>query len=192
MTQPAKVLASRHVRNLCKRAGRGRYALRNRLIVLLSYKAGLRACEIAGLDWSMVLTAKAHVAASLTIAGTIAKNGRGRRIPVHPELRDALHAHHKACGKPIAGPVVRSQRGANMTARSIVNWFAELYDELGLDGCSSHSGRRTFIINAARLVSKTGGSLRDVQELAGHSALSTTERYIEGDRDAQRKLVRML
>ena len=79
-----------------------------------------------------------------------------------------------------------------MTARSIVNWFAELYDELGLDGCSSHSGRRTFITNAARLVSKTGGSLRDVQELAGHSALSTTERYIEGDRDAQRKLVRML
>ena len=79
-----------------------------------------------------------------------------------------------------------------MRPRSIVNWFTVIYAELGLIGCSSHSGRRTFITTAARLVSKTGGSLRDVQELAGHSALTTTERYIEGDRDAQRKLVRML
>ena len=104
MTQPAKVLASRHVRNLCKRAGRGRYALRNRLIVLLSYKAGLRACEIAGLDWSMVLTAKAHVAASLTIAGTIAKNGRGRRI--QSTLNCVTHCMliTKLAASPLQGP----------------------------------------------------------------------------------------
>lgn len=79
-----------------------------------------------------------------------------------------------------------------MTPRSIVNWFAAIYAELGYVGCSSHSGRRTFVTQAARLVAKAGGSLRDVQELAGHRALSTTERYIEGDREAQRKLVRLL
>ncbi len=79
-----------------------------------------------------------------------------------------------------------------MTPRGIVNWFAATYAELGLIGCSSHSGRRTFITRAARLVSKTGGSLRDVQELAGHSNLTTTERYIEGDRAAQRKLIRLI
>ena len=81
---------------------------------------------------------------------------------------------------------------AHFTPRGIVNWFAAAYEDAGFEGCSSHSGRRTFITNAARLVSKTGGSLRDVQELAGHSALTTTERYIECDRDAQRKLVRLL
>lgn len=192
MTQPAKVLAPRHVRTLCKRAGRGRYALRNQLIVLLSFKAGLRACEIAGLEWSMVLTPSGRVAASITVAGSIAKNGKGRRIPVHPELREAMEALHQELGRPNTGPVVMSQRGAHMTPRSVVNWFASIYNELGYDGCSSHSGRRTFITNAARLVSKTGGSLRDVQELAGHSALTTTERYIMGDRDAQRRLVRLL
>jgi integrase/recombinase XerD len=79
-----------------------------------------------------------------------------------------------------------------MTARGIVNWFAAHYRHLGLEGCSSHSGRRTFITRTARLIAKVGGSLKDVQELAGHRALSTTERYIAGDRDAQRKLVRML
>jgi integrase/recombinase XerC len=79
-----------------------------------------------------------------------------------------------------------------MTARSIVNWFHRAYAELGLNGCSSHSGRRTFITRSARAIAKVGGSLRDVQELAGHRALSTTERYIVGDRDAQRKLVSLI
>jgi integrase/recombinase XerD len=79
-----------------------------------------------------------------------------------------------------------------MTAGSVVNWFGRLYRELDLIGCSSHSGRRTFITNSARLLAKTGGSLRDIQELAGHQAITTTERYIQGDRDAQRKLIALL
>ena len=79
-----------------------------------------------------------------------------------------------------------------MTARSVVNWFRATYAELGFAGCSSHSGRRTFITRSARLLARTGGSLRDIQELVGHRDLATTQRYIEGDRDAQRKLIRLL
>jgi integrase/recombinase XerD len=75
---------------------------------------------------------------------------------------------------------------------SIVNWFAIAYQAVGLEGCSSHSGRRTFITRAARLVHKAGGSLRDVQLLAGHRSIQTTQRYIDGDSDAQRKLVSMI
>lgn len=192
MSQAAKVLAPVDVRRLLRCAGRSRHSARDKLIILLSFKAGLRACEIAGLDWSMALSADGRVAPSLSIAGTIAKNGRGRRIPIHPELRAALRECHMVQGQPKFGPVVRSQRGGHFTPRSIVNWFATLYDDAELDGCSSHSGRRTFITSAARMVAKTGGSLRDVQELAGHRSLTTTERYIEGDRDAQRKLVKLL
>jgi integrase/recombinase XerD len=161
-------------------------------MVMLSFKAGLRACEIAGLDWSMVLTPHGKVGPLLFIGDSIAKNGRGRRLPIHPELKTLLPQLHAKVGKPARGPVIRSQKGGYMTARSVVNWFRRLYDELELEGCSSHSGRRTFITQSARLVSKAGGSLRDVQELAGHRSLSTTELYIEGDRDAQRKLMRML
>jgi integrase len=64
--------------------------------------------------------------------------------------------------------------------------------EHGLRGCSSHSGRRTFVTRAARIVHKAGGSLRDVQLLAGHRSIQTTQRYIDGDSDAQRKLVSMI
>jgi integrase/recombinase XerC len=192
MGTPAKVLAPGQVRRLQARSGRGRYACRNRAVVLLSFKSGLRACEIAGLDWSMVLAPGGLVGPWLMIGDTIAKNGRGRRIPLHRDLKGALEKLHRQYGRPQHGPVIRSQKGGHMTPRSVVNWFKRLYMELDLAGCSSHSGRRAFITQSARLASKAGGCLRDVQELAGHRALTTTERYIEGDRDAQRKLVQML
>jgi len=71
----------------------------------------------------------------------------------------------------------------------IVNAFWHWYRALGFDGCSSHSGRRTFITNAARNISRFGGSLRDVQALARHSSLSMTQMYIEIDSEAMRKVV---
>jgi integrase len=71
-------------------------------------------------------------------------------------------------------------------------WFHRLYADLGFTGASSHSGRRTFITRAAKKIVEAGGSLRDVQELAGHSSLATTQRYIQGDTDAKRKVVGMI
>jgi integrase len=105
-------------------------------------------------------------------------------------VADALSAWRRATAG--SGHVVRSERGGPMTALSIVIWFKKAYQYVGLEGCSSHSGRRTFITRAARLVHHAGGSLRDVQLLAGHRSIQTTQRYIDGDTDAQRKLVSMI
>jgi integrase len=79
-----------------------------------------------------------------------------------------------------------------MRPSSIVNWFRRLYRDLGLAECSSHSGRRTFITYAARLVSKVGGSLRDVQELAGHRSIEQTQTYIDDNERAKRRLIALL
>ena len=119
-----------------------------------------------------------------------AKISGGRVIPVHPELRETLSDLRTET--EAAGPVVRSQRGGPITPVSIVNWFAKAYRAIGLQGCSSHSGRRTFITRAARLVHHAGASLRDVQLMAGHRWIQTTQRYIDGDTDAQRKLVSLI
>ena len=192
MRQRAKALEPDDVRLLRALVARHRHPQRDDVIVLLSFKAGLRACEVAGLRWSMVLNSRHRVSAQLRVGGGIAKGGSPRNIPIHGGLAAALRRLHRLHGQPRDGPVIASERGGNMTARSIVNWFHDAYHELGLVGCSSHSGRRTFITGAARLLATTGGSLRDVQELAGHRSLTTTERYIQGDRAAQRKLIARL
>jgi len=186
----AKLLCASEVAKLLKKVRYGRHSERDRVILLLSLKAGLRAGEIAKLTWPMVLTPSGQVSGAIELYDSVAKRGGGRTIPLHPELRKALVKLQPS--KRFDGPVVRSERGGYMKPTSIVNWFAQLYQKLGLEGCSSHSGRRTFITHAARNVHRVGGSLRDVQQLAGHRSIVMTQRYIEGDTKAQRALVRII
>jgi integrase len=187
----AKILSADHIDDLLFFAERSRHPLRNRLIVLLSVKAGLRAAEIAKLTWDMILDASGDVGAIVAVQDRIAKKRGGRSIPLHNDLRQALIEARELCDGQ--GPIVRSERGRGaMTPLSIVNFFGCAFKQLGFDGCSSHSGRRTFITKAARAVHHAGGSLRDVQILAGHRSIQTTQRYIDGDSDAQRKLIAMI
>ena len=187
----AKILSLGDVNDLLVFASCTRHPLRNRVIVLLAAKTGLRAVEIAQLTWDMVLDPTGNVGSVVELRDAAAKNGSGRLIPVHPDLRQALTAYRRLSTG--SGPVIRSERGGGaMTPLSIVVWFNRAFRNIGLHGCSSHSGRRTFITRAARLVHKAGGSLRDVQLLAGHRSIQTTQRYIDGDTDAQRKLVAMI
>src|SRR5579863_480500 len=186
----AKTLSTDHIDDLLLFAEHSRHPQRNRLIVLLSVKAGLRAAEIAKLTWDMVLSPSGEVGGTIELQDKIAKKGGGRSIPIHADLRRALvAAKQQGLDK---GPVIQSQQGGAMTPLSIVVWFHRAFKALDLQGCSSHSGRRTFITRAARLAHKAGGSLRDVQLLAGHQSIQTTQRYIDGDSDAQRKLVSLI
>lgn len=179
----SKSIIDRCLRLLAKRQA----ADRDRVIFLLSIRAGLRACEIAGLDWSMVTDANGRVGRVMVIEDAIAKKRGGRRIPIDTELRAALAALGRYRRR--SGPLIRSSRGGAMRANSIVNWFVLLFAEVGAVGCSSHSGRRTFITHAARNAHRAGASLRDVQLLAGHRSIEVTQGYIDGDSDAQRRLV---
>ena len=187
----AKILSDTDVQDLLFYASTSRYPQRNIVIVLLSIKAGLRAGEIAKLTWDLVLDSRGEVGTVIELRDHAAKKQSGRLIPIHLGLRRALMEWRSMTGS--TGPVIRSERsGGAMRPISVVMWFAAAYRARGLEGCSSHSGRRTFITRAARVVHKAGGSLRDVQLLAGHRSLKTTERYIDGDTDAQRRLVALI
>ena len=88
--------------------------------------------------------------------------------------------------------VVRTERSIKTSPQSIVNLFQRWYRDMNFIGCSSHSGRRTFITNLSKKLSIVGGTLRDVQGLVGHKNLQTTQRYIEIDTDCQRQLVNLI
>jgi integrase len=172
-----------------------KHADRNRLIVLLSFKAGLRAKEIAALKWSMVMKADGEIGDHMHLTNEASKGKSGRIIALNKELKKQLIKVKEIDGIDIADAkksVIQTQRGQGTSAQVIVNVFAEWYRKLGFIGCSSHSGRRSFITQAARKASLVGGSLRDVQALAGHASLTTTSRYIETDAEAQSKLVNIV
>ena len=183
----AKILTEPTVRRALATLHRRDNEIRNQVIILLSLRAGLRACEIAGIEWEMVLDPNGRVGRCLTIPDRIAKKGSGRRLPLHPELRRALQTLARQSTKQ--GPIIVSRRGGHMRPNSVVNWFVALFAQIRAEGCSSHSGRRTFITHAARNAHKAGASIRDVQILAGHRSIEVTQAYIDGDSDAQRRLV---
>ena len=191
----AKVLTPGDLRRLLALTGRGKFPERDRVMVLLTVRAGLRAREVAGLKWSMVSDANGRIASSVEVRDEIAKRGSGRRVPMHPQLHKALAAWRDQQAAEHLHPdavVIRSLKGGAMRAKSVVNWFIALCRDAGLAGASSHSGRRTFITRAARAAHRAGASIRDVQMLAGHRSIETTQGYIDGDTDAQRRLVRAL
>ena len=186
----AKILSIADVGDMLAFASCTRHPLRNAVIVLLSAKAGLRAGEIANLTWEMVADANGRIGGFIELCDQAAKKCSGRSIPLHPDLIAALATWRQVA--PPSDYVIASERGGRMRPLSIVVWFNRAFKNIGLKGCSSHSGRRTFVTRAARIVHKTGGSLRDVQLLAGHRSIQTTQRYIDGDTDAQRKLISMI
>jgi len=187
LLKQAKTLSKRQITLTTALLQQTRYPARNLAIFLLSIKAGLRAKEIASLTWDMLTDAEWNLAFALNLRDEASKGSSGRVIPFNKELRSALQKlHNERSNSPY---VITTERSERTSAAAIVNLFAQWYRAAGLKGCSSHSGRRTFITNAARTISTVGGSLRDVQMLAGHRALTTTQRYIEADVEAQKRVV---
>ncbi len=190
----AKILTKTQIEAIHSHLGTRRNGLRDRTAFLLSFKAGLRAKEIAELKWSMVMDADGVIGAAIHLTDIASKGRGGRVIPMNKQLRQHLvklleRGQQRPRFRSENGFVMTTERSDRTSAQAIVNMFSRWYTDLGLIGCSSHSGRRTFITNAARKISTVGGSLRDVQALAGHSSLAITQRYIEGDTAARNKIV---
>jgi integrase/recombinase XerC len=161
----AKILTDKQVRAVLAELDTRRYPIRDRVMFLLSIKAGLRAKEIASITWAMVTDAEGEIAAVIALENRASKGkGGGRHIPIHPDLKTALIQLHRRRGEKARPdfPIIHSERDRGLSAAAVVVWFHRLYAGLGMVGCSSHSGRRSFITRAARKISEVGGSLRDI------------------------------
>lgn len=197
LTKQSKVLTKTQIETMYHYLVNGRNGLRNSVIFLLSVKSGLRAKEISRLSWKEVCNSDGEVDTVIRLTDSSSKGKSGRVIPIHKDLHtklcDLLVEHRKFRSFNLDSSfVIRTERTPFTTSQVIVNMFQKWYRNLGFLGCSSHSGRRTFITNCSKKISTVGGSLRDVQYLSGHSSLQTTQRYIEGDSESQRKVVNII
>ena len=197
LAKQSKVLNKQQIEFVSTYLRSKRNGLRNQTIFLLSVKSGLRAKEISQLSWREVLNSDGEVDSHINLTNQSSKGNSGRCIPLHKLVRRNLAEMYEYQSMfryfdPKTSFVIRTERSPFTTSQTIVNMFQKWYSTLGLIGCSSHSGRRTFITEAAKKISLVGGSLRDIQMMAGHSSLQTTQRYIEADSEAQTKVVCLL
>ena len=198
LSKQAKVLSKSQIESVRSYLRSNRNGLRNDTMFLLSVKSGLRSKEISGLKWVHILKSDSTLDNYINLPNDVSKGGNGGRvIPIHKELKKNLEQLFKLHSMryrfdPLTDSVISTERSPNTSPQMVTNFFHGLYRKLGMIGCSSHSGRRTFITEVARKISTVGGSLRDVQYLAGHSSLQTTQRYIEGNSESKEKVINLI
>lgn len=191
LRKQAKVLSDQQIKAVLGSLEKGRNARRNRVMFLLSLH-GLRAKEISALEVSMVVDADGNVGDAIRLEDKAAKMSSGRIVYMNNTLRNELKAYLDERNSHESPFLIVTERSERFSPNAVAVLFQRLYQRLGFKGLSSHSGRRTFITKAARKISLAGGSLRDVQALAGHRHLSSTQAYIEQDSEAQRKIASMI
>lgn len=183
MTKKARTLSDRRIQEALNAAD----TTRNKLILMLSIKAGLRACEIAGLKWEDIDWE------DRTMQLKVTKGGKPRQVPISNRLLPIMRDHWFDRGSPASGNVILNLYNKKpVTANAIAQWMRRHYESLEWEGYSSHSGRRTFVTRAAQRVKDAGGTMKDIQALVGHADIRTTAGYIDTDEDAQRKLVDLI
>jgi len=197
LTKQAKTLSKAQEKMINSYLVTKRNSLRNRIIFNLSVKAGLRAKEIANLKWIHIIGNDGELEDKIYLPNIASKGNSGRIIPLNSNLKALIKEQYEIRMSekrfdPLNDYVIRTERSNRTTPQVIVNFFRGLYKELGLIGCSSHSGRRTFITSISQKISTVGGSMRDVQYLAGHTSLNTTQRYIEGCSESKTKVVDLI
>jgi integrase/recombinase XerC len=163
-------------------AARGEDPLRRRDLALLEllYASGLRVSELTGLDWGdLDLDAR-----TVRVLG---KGGKERMVPFGKPAAVALQRWlevWETLRRPTSSteePVFLNFRGGRLSARSVRRILDRYVESAALAaGIHPHTLRHTF---ATHLL-EGGADLRTIQELLGHSSLSTTQRYthIEIDR----------
>ena len=187
----AKVLTQTEIKRLLRVVSTTKHAARNRLVVMLSYMAGLRACEIASLRVGDVINELKdgtwEVKTEAVLKSNQTKGKKAQTVVFSSALRKEIASYYANSEETLEPTdfLIISQKKSGFSSQTIQNLFRELYQAAGITNASSHSGRRTFITT----LSEKNVSVRVIQELARHSSLATTQRYIDVSVDKLRSAV---
>jgi integrase/recombinase XerD len=191
MAKQAKTLNQQELRRVLDYTATRKHSIRNRVLVLVSFLSGMRVGEIASLRYSDVVSADGTIKNEIYLTAEQTKGSEGRTVFVSDRLRKELESYI-ARYKPINTnrKFFYSQKSTSdgFTANTLTQFFHYLYKRAGIDGASSHSGRRSFATNIA----SKGVGIRVLQKLLGHKNIQTTSVYIFASDDMLRKAVELV
>ena len=175
-----------------------KYAVRDRAMVLMTYWGGMRVGEVAATKIGDVLNADGTIKEEMRLTAEQTKGKHARTVVLAEKLRKELHAYLKTrfTDKELIAvtysdymnkPLFATQKREGFNANTACYHFHMLYKGCGLNGASSHSGRRSYITSlSARAV-----PLKVLMELVGHRQAQTTMRYIDVTSDMKRAAVEL-
>jgi len=173
----AKTLTKEEMTRVLDYINTRRFAQRNRSMMLLTHWAGLRVGEVACLRWSDVTTTDGEIKDEIRLLPDMTKGRHARTVFISAKLKAELQTYaEQAKCVDRNYPFFASQKSirAGFNANSLAQTFALLYEGAGLEGASSHSGRRTFLTHLAN----QGIAIHLLKTLAGHRSISTTAAYL--------------
>jgi integrase/recombinase XerD len=187
----AKSLTAIEIEKVLHYIAQNNNALRNRLMFLCTAQAGMRVSEVAGLTIADVRNTDGTVKSEIFLAAHRVKHEHARTVYVSSRLQQEI-ADYIATRKWFdeQQPLFYTQKSVRrgFTANTMTQHFFWLYKKVGIAGASSHSGRKTFLTSLA----SQGISVFVLASLAGHRAISTTQKYVTVNCDMKRKAVELV
>ncbi len=185
----ARTLTDQELQRVLEFAATTKAAQRNRAILLLTHWAGMRIGEVASVRYSDVLSTNMKVLSEIRLNASQTKGNKSRTVLLSERMRGELGQYIAAHPpKDIHKPLFPTQRAQGFTPNTLTHIVNGLYKQAGLNGATSHSGRRGFLTR----LSEKGVSVRVMMQLAGHSQMSTTQRYIDTRPDILRNAVELI
>ena len=181
----ARTLTDQEFELLLGRVQQRPHTNRNAMMLKILHGAGLRVGELAALLVSDVVNVDGSIRDHIILQPHQTKGHQQRIVYLNEKLRTEIGEYLR--NSDVSGYLFKSQKRDHFTANTLQAVVTSLYRRAGLLGCSSHSGRRSFITKLA----SAGVSARVLQELAGHRNLATTQRYIDVTDAMKRRAVEL-
>jgi len=190
MSKQAKTLNEIELRRVLDYISTRKHASRNRALLLITHLAGMRVGEVSSLRYRDVVDAAGKIKSEIFLKPEQTKGRHSRTVFISERLQRELQKYVKSVPNltPDAKFFYTQKKGNHgFSANTLTQHFHYLYKRAGLEGCSSHSGRRTFATNIAA----RGVSVRALMKLLGHRSVSTTILYVDANDQMLRNAVEL-
>ncbi len=178
MAKQAKTLNEQELRRVLDYISTRKHAVRNRALLMMTFLSGMRVGEVSSLRFKDVIDTEGKIKGEIRLTPAMTKGQYARVVFVNERLRKELEKYTATyLPEDMAAKFFYSQKKSSdgFNANTLTQHFHFLYKRVGIDGASSHSGRRSFITNLA----SKGVGVRVLMNLAGHRSISTTQAYID-------------